>query len=118
LAKVYKQHAKRLTVTGEGIGADLEVGADETCRCFIEAAGPNESTPEEVRNIWDNVVSQFPFFLDIYHIWATKPNKSPIVVTTGVGPSGKRMLIMQHLTKSRPDNGVSGGKIMAASMSE
>ncbi|KIK73192.1 hypothetical protein PAXRUDRAFT_124964, partial [Paxillus rubicundulus Ve08.2h10] len=99
-AKVYKQHAKRLTVTREGIGPNLEDGADETCRCFIEAAGPNESTPDEARNIW---VSQFPFFPDLHRIWATKPNKNPIVVTTGVRPSGKRMLIMQPLTSSRAD---------------
>ncbi|KIK77448.1 hypothetical protein PAXRUDRAFT_17493 [Paxillus rubicundulus Ve08.2h10] len=33
--KVYKQHAKRLTVTGEGIGPESEDDADETCRCFI-----------------------------------------------------------------------------------
>ncbi|KIJ10966.1 hypothetical protein PAXINDRAFT_85269, partial [Paxillus involutus ATCC 200175] len=98
LAKVYKQHAKRLTVTGEGIGPDSEDGADETCRCFIEAAGPNESTPEEARNIWDNIIFQFPFFPDLHCIWATKPNKNSIVVTTGVGPSGKRTLIMQPLT--------------------
>ncbi|KIK73644.1 hypothetical protein PAXRUDRAFT_117751, partial [Paxillus rubicundulus Ve08.2h10] len=98
LAKVYKQHAKRFTVTREGIGPNSEDGADETFRCFIGAASTNESTPEETRNIWDDIVSQFPFFLDLHRIWATKPNKNPIVVTTGVGPSGKRILIMQPLT--------------------
>ncbi|KIM68061.1 hypothetical protein SCLCIDRAFT_999323 [Scleroderma citrinum Foug A] len=100
LAKVYKQHAKRLTVTGEGIGPESEDGAEETCKYFIEAGGPNESTPEEAKNIWDDIVSQFPFFPDLHRIWATKPNKNPIAVTTGVGPAGKRTLIMQPLTSS------------------
>ncbi|KIK90963.1 hypothetical protein PAXRUDRAFT_14050 [Paxillus rubicundulus Ve08.2h10] len=104
LAKVYEQHAKRLTVTGEDIGPNSEDSSDGTCRCFIKGAGPNESTPKEVRNIWDDVVSQFPFFPDLHPIWAIKPNKNPIVVTTGVGPSGKRTLIMQPLTNSRADN--------------
>ncbi|KAL4077694.1 hypothetical protein J3A83DRAFT_4369041 [Scleroderma citrinum] len=54
LAKVYKQHAKRLTITGEGNDPDSEDGTDlQTCRHFIEAGGPNESTPEQAKNIWD-----------------------------------------------------------------
>ncbi|KAF9232442.1 hypothetical protein BU15DRAFT_55018 [Melanogaster broomeanus] len=46
----------------------------------------------------------FPFFPDLHRIWATKPNKNPIAVTTGVGPSGKRTLIMQPLTSSGANN--------------
>ena len=53
LAKVYKQHAKRLTITGEGIDPDSEDGADsQTCSYFIEAGGPDENTPEQAKNIW------------------------------------------------------------------
>lgn len=105
LAKVYKQHAKRLTITGEGIDPDSEDGADsQTCSYFIEAGGPDENTPEQAKNIWDDIISQFPFFPDLHRIWATKPNKNPIAVTTGVGPSGKRTLIMQPLSGSRADH--------------
>ena len=49
LAKVYKQHAKRLTITGEGIDPDSEDGADlQTCSYFIEAEGLERNTPEQV----------------------------------------------------------------------
>ncbi|KAL4070612.1 hypothetical protein J3A83DRAFT_4526360 [Scleroderma citrinum] len=110
LAKVYKQHAKRLTITGEGIDPDSEDGTDlQTFRYFIEAGGPNESTPEQAKNIWDDIVSQFPFFPDLHHIWATKPNKNPIAVTTGVGPSGRRTLIMQPLSSSEADHEATEG---------
>ncbi|KAI5988647.1 hypothetical protein F5J12DRAFT_786827 [Pisolithus orientalis] len=98
LAKPYKQHVKRLAITGEGIGTDAEDGMDvETCTYFIEATGPNEGTPTEARNIWDDIISQLPFFPDPHCIWAMKPNKNPIAVTMGVGPSRKRALIMQPL---------------------
>ncbi|KAI6006490.1 hypothetical protein F5J12DRAFT_892685 [Pisolithus orientalis] len=94
LMKLYKQHVKRLAITGEGIGTDAEDGMDvETCTYFIKATRPNEGTPMEARNIWDDIISQFPFFPDLHCIWAMKPNKNPIAVTMGVGPSRKRALI-------------------------
>ncbi|KAI6006652.1 hypothetical protein F5J12DRAFT_720752 [Pisolithus orientalis] len=76
LVKLYKQHAKRLAITGEGIGTDAKDGMDAETY---------------------DIISQFPFFPDLHCIWAMKPNKNPIAVTTGVGPSRKRALIMQPL---------------------
>jgi len=129
LEKVYKQHAKRLTITGEGIDPDAEDGSDsQTCSYFIEAGGPDESTPEQAKNIWgqciliflllssffiilDDIVSQFPFFPELHQIWATKPNKNPIAVTTGVGPLGKRTWIMQPLSSSRADKVIKGDAV-------
>jgi len=128
LAKVYKQHAKRLTITGEGIDPDAKDGSDsQTCSYFIEAGGPDESTPEQAK-IWgqciliflllssffiilDDIVSQFPFFPELHRIWATKPNKNPIAVTTGVGPLGKKTWIMQPLSSSRADEVIKGDAV-------
>ncbi|KIK90002.1 hypothetical protein PAXRUDRAFT_113162, partial [Paxillus rubicundulus Ve08.2h10] len=100
LVKTYKHHAKRLFITREGItDADkLDVGGDEVCNLFINAAGPNGHTLEAAKNIWDNIKSQFPFVPELHHIWVVKPNKNPITVTTGVGPGGKKTLYMQPLT--------------------
>ncbi|KAL4067539.1 hypothetical protein J3A83DRAFT_4189341 [Scleroderma citrinum] len=69
LAKVYKQYAKRLTITGEGIDPNSEDDTNlQTYRYSIEAGEPNESTAEQAKNIWDDIVSQFPFFPDLHCI--------------------------------------------------
>ncbi|KIK80390.1 hypothetical protein PAXRUDRAFT_15822 [Paxillus rubicundulus Ve08.2h10] len=111
LVKTYKHHANRLLVTGEGMmdADELNAGGDEVCNFFIDAAGPNGCTPEAAKNIWNNIKSQFSFFPELHHIWAVKPNKNLIAVTTGVGPGGKKTFYMQPLISPEPpDSFVTG----------
>ncbi|KAF9236109.1 hypothetical protein BU15DRAFT_77315 [Melanogaster broomeanus] len=101
LAKTYKHHAKRLLVTGEGItdADELEAGGDEVCNFFIDAVGPDGHTPEAAKNIWE-----------LHRIWAAKPNKNPIAITTGIGPGGKKTLYMQPLASPETTDPIARGE--------
>jgi hypothetical protein len=46
-------------------------------------------------NIIEKIKNDSPFFPDLHWIFAACPNVTPIIVTTGVGPQGKRTLYMQ-----------------------
>ena len=43
----------------------------------------------------DEIKQKFPFFPRLHAILATRPNATPIAVTTGVGPSGRQTLYLQ-----------------------
>ncbi|KAF9237945.1 hypothetical protein BU15DRAFT_62796 [Melanogaster broomeanus] len=112
LVKTYKHYAKRLLVTGEGItdADEFEAGGDEVCNFFIDAAGPDGHTPEAAKNICNDIKSQFPFFPELHRIWAAKPNKNPIAITTGVGPGGKKTLYMQPLASPKTTDPIARGE--------
>ncbi|KIK34680.1 hypothetical protein CY34DRAFT_17552 [Suillus luteus UH-Slu-Lm8-n1] len=97
LVNHYKHHAHRLRTTGVGIQDD-NTGYDpdeEHFNHYIPTSGPDNSTPMNIKSIWDEIVSKFPFFLDLHRMLSTHPNVTPIVITTGVGPAGKKTLHYQ-----------------------
>jgi len=106
LQKTYKKHAARLRLTGSGIGAtaDGEQGLHEgeesqTTNVYMEyyvpATGPGSETPQLIKNIWQEILAEFPFFSELHKFMSGRPNVVPIAVTTGVGPGGRQTIHMQ-----------------------
>ncbi|KAF8056303.1 hypothetical protein FPV67DRAFT_1531959 [Lyophyllum atratum] len=95
----YRKHAKRLTKTGEGIGGPDSQSDDTPASFFIEGGGPNEETPAHALNIWDEIVRVWPYFPRMHALFGSRPNVTPIAVTTGVGPNG-----LQTQWFQRPDD--------------
>ncbi|KAF8059891.1 hypothetical protein FPV67DRAFT_1674386 [Lyophyllum atratum] len=91
LISEYQKHVKRLRKTGKGVG-----GPEETMPAFfIEGAGPDESTPFEAVNIWDEIVRVWPYFPRLHALYASRPNVTPIAVT-GIGPAEPQTEWHQH----------------------
>ncbi|KAH7918100.1 hypothetical protein BV22DRAFT_1051964 [Leucogyrophana mollusca] len=96
--KTYKRHAAKLRTTGGGLrkdGNDDNCSDDEFCDFYIGADGPDDNTPNDAKNIWEKIKRDFVFFLELHRIFAARPNVTPIAVTTGIGPDGKKTLHMQ-----------------------
>lgn len=64
LVKKYKEHAKRLRKTGEGVKDDDEDEDEETqtqsqetdefLDSYVGPGGPDQTTSQRIRNIWGN----------------------------------------------------------------
>ncbi|KAJ7081235.1 hypothetical protein C8R44DRAFT_653212, partial [Mycena epipterygia] len=93
----YKAQAKRLQQTGGGIGMETFRGEDgnEYMAFYIPSTGPDCTTTPEAVNIWAQIEQEFPFFPRLHQIFATRPNVTPIAITTGVGPRGPSTLYVQ-----------------------
>ena len=46
-------------------------------------------------HILDKITKDFPFFPELHRLFSTRPNITPIAVTTGVGPHGHRIIHYQ-----------------------
>jgi hypothetical protein len=87
---------------------------------YIPLSGPDHDTPAEAKHLWGEssffidsftvilytcptgaITAKWPFFPNCHRIWATRPNINPLAVTTGVGPHGRCVTIMQP-----PDDGL------------
>ncbi|KAF8999325.1 hypothetical protein BDQ17DRAFT_1328391 [Cyathus striatus] len=88
LFSTYKTHEKHLQHTGEGVGDQENTPGTTTLQLYVPAQGPDENTPCEAVNIWDQIVSDFPFFSHHHRHLCTQPNIAPIVVATPLGPCG------------------------------
>ncbi|KAI6094257.1 hypothetical protein F5141DRAFT_1224644 [Pisolithus sp. B1] len=99
LAKLYQKFAKHLRTTGEGVKSDDGEGSDESDNayfdCYVPASGPDEMTTERARSIWDEIIQECPFFPILHCIFSSRPNITPIAVTTGVGPHGRKTVHFQ-----------------------
>ncbi|KAJ3764890.1 hypothetical protein FB446DRAFT_656027, partial [Lentinula raphanica] len=69
LVKKYKEHAKRLRKTGEGVRNDDEEipiaddqEKDEYLDSYVGPQGPDETTSDRIRNIWEDIINEFPLF--------------------------------------------------------
>ncbi|KAJ7113609.1 hypothetical protein C8R44DRAFT_881892 [Mycena epipterygia] len=93
----YKAQAKCLQQTGGGIGMETFRGEDgnEYMAFYIPSTGPDCTTTPEAVNIWAQIEQEFPFFPRLHQIFATRPNVTPIAITTGVGPRGPSTLYVQ-----------------------
>ncbi|KAJ3715796.1 hypothetical protein C8R42DRAFT_645663 [Lentinula raphanica] len=102
LVKKYKDHAKRLRKTGEGVQHDDEEipvpedqEKDEYLDSYVGPGGPDETTTDRVRNIWEEIIQEFPVFPRLHALLAARANITPPQLTTGVGPAGRTVLHLQ-----------------------
>ncbi|TFK69391.1 hypothetical protein BDN72DRAFT_878461 [Pluteus cervinus] len=95
LFATFKKEYALLHKTGEGIGAD-DNGAEEYLLSYLAPSGPDENTDPAVSNLWDKICKRFPPFECLHKFLASCPNAVPPVVTTGVGPQGRRVVYYQH----------------------
>ncbi|KAJ7282936.1 hypothetical protein C8J57DRAFT_55130 [Mycena rebaudengoi] len=98
LISKYKEHAQRLRQTGGGIGASDQLGEKLEMKFYIAPDGPDCTTLPEAVNLWASIEKDFPFFPRLHLLLATRPNVTPIAITTGLGPTGPSTLYYQ-----RPD---------------
>ena len=122
LTKTYKHHAVKLRTTGNGVREERDndgpSDSEEYCDFYIGADGPDENTSDGAKNIWgmwchcehlvtnfcvDQIIREFPFFPELHRIFVARPNVTPIAVTTGVGPHGKKTLHMQPIDGPQQD---------------
>ena len=74
---------------------------------YIPGEGPNDTTPVDALNLWhayfqsnailtltssliEQIEKDFKFFPRLHKIFAAHPNITPIVVTTPLGPQGRK----------------------------
>ncbi|KAF8802078.1 hypothetical protein BYT27DRAFT_7048271, partial [Phlegmacium glaucopus] len=114
LMKMYWKHAAHLQQTGGGL--EDESSQDERLKYYIPGSGPDESTPGDAVNLWrtyflvslifnlmslliEQIEKDFKFFPRLHRIFALRPNVTPIVITTALGPQGWKTVWYQS-----PDN--------------
>jgi len=128
LVDAYKKLAKKLQVTGGGLrnehgdgdenndsdgesnnddesnpghGSDAEDdGVHQYLDCYITAEGPDHDTTEKARNLWESIVNEFEYFPALHKFLAARSNIVPPVITTGVGPEGRKVVHLQPPTQS------------------
>ncbi|KAH8111712.1 hypothetical protein DFH11DRAFT_1729138 [Phellopilus nigrolimitatus] len=89
--KTYKKQASRLHQTGGGIGN----GVNEYAECYIGVDGPDVTTTENARNLWEKIEADFPFFPRLHRLLAKRTNMQPPALMTGIGPDGRRVFHIQ-----------------------
>ncbi|KAG1860201.1 hypothetical protein DFJ58DRAFT_874981 [Suillus subalutaceus] len=88
----------------ENSDADGNNSDNEFFEYYVPADGPNSTTTADAQSIWDEIIQKFPFFPVLHRILLSRPNVTPIAVTTGVGPRGKKTLHYQAPSDSEDDN--------------
>ncbi|KAK0448405.1 uncharacterized protein EV420DRAFT_1647294 [Desarmillaria tabescens] len=96
LTSLFQKYNSQLRQTGEGINNENSQGPQETD--FVPATGPDHDTSPAARNLWEKIALEWPYFPELYSFMSTRPNITPIAVTTGVGPHGHETVVMQALT--------------------
>ncbi|KAG1717777.1 hypothetical protein EDB19DRAFT_1839214 [Suillus lakei] len=105
LVNCYKHYACQLRTTGKGVQDD-HTGYqpdEEHFDHYIPMSGPHDSTLKHVKSIWDEIVSKFPYFPELHHMLSTHPNVTPIVITTGVSPAGRKTVHYQALSEDKDE---------------
>ena len=90
---IYQTHRARLRVTGGGLQPEDDSGAEASC--YVHSSGPDDSTPEFAQNLWQQICSEWPFFPRFHQHLGSRPNVSPVVITTAIGPAGQETVWMQ-----------------------
>ncbi|KAG1871525.1 hypothetical protein F4604DRAFT_1583279, partial [Suillus subluteus] len=96
--------------TGEGVNddADGNESNNEYFNCYGPAHRPDDTTTLRARSIRDEIKKVCFFFPVLHRIFLSHPNVTPIAITTGVGPHGKKMV---HFQAQSDDEGDTGMKI-------
>ncbi|EDR10153.1 uncharacterized protein LACBIDRAFT_318208 [Laccaria bicolor S238N-H82] len=88
--------ARCSTSTGGGLeDENCENSQEEHMKYYIPGEGPNDTTPVDALNLWQQIEKDFKFFPRLHKIFATCPNVTPIVVTTVLGPQGRKTVWFQ-----------------------
>ncbi|KAJ7151178.1 hypothetical protein C8R46DRAFT_914372, partial [Mycena filopes] len=100
--------AKRLQQTGGGVGVEPleEEDGKQYMAFYIPPTGPDCTTAPAAANIWQEIEKDFVFFTRLHKIFATRPNVTPIAISTGLGPGGPTTLFYQppdELPKLTPE---------------
>ena len=113
LTKTYRKHAARLRQTGGGLeDENCANSQEEHIKYYIPGEGPNETTPVDALNLWrayfrsnsiltltssliEQIEKDFKFFPHLHKIFAARPNVTPIIVTTALGPQGRKTVWFQ-----------------------
>ncbi|KAJ7939467.1 hypothetical protein B0H13DRAFT_1850763 [Mycena leptocephala] len=82
--------------------------------CYIGAAGPDHDTTPKARNIWEKITKDFMYFPALHKFLAARSNIIPPVITTGVGPEGRKVVHLQPPTQRRQVAPLPGGMIYHA----
>ncbi|KAH8096942.1 hypothetical protein BXZ70DRAFT_1009277 [Cristinia sonorae] len=104
LRKKYVFHAASLRLTGAGVDQDDDervLGGAPPGHIFLEdyvpPLGPDQTTHPVIKNIWQKIVIEFPFFPSLHKFLSTRPNVVPIAVTTGLGPQHQEKPLLVKL---------------------
>ncbi|KAJ6474525.1 hypothetical protein DFH09DRAFT_1472946 [Mycena vulgaris] len=99
----YKKHAKQLRDTGGGLGGNdnNDKSLHEYMSCYIPNNGPDATTTQDAKNLWDQITKEFPFFPTFHRLYSTRPNVNPPVIITGVGPAGRKIVHLQAPNESQ-----------------
>ncbi|PPR07899.1 hypothetical protein CVT24_002830 [Panaeolus cyanescens] len=116
IRKVYCEQSARLHQTGNGIQPDSSLPSTspdqvddhrEFPDCFIPPEGPDTGTTDRARNLWEDIVRQYPYFPALHRLLSSRPNQNPPAITTGVGPHGHRTVYYQA-----PEGYVGAGQVV------
>ncbi|KDQ17749.1 hypothetical protein BOTBODRAFT_646914 [Botryobasidium botryosum FD-172 SS1] len=115
LTSKYKEKAQLLRQTGGGIDPAEQstqgTENDSPNSYYIPAAGPQDDTPQEAKNLWDKIIQEFEFFPRLHNLMCARPNVIPICLSTGVGPKGKETVFIQPRNPDLAGNGTSPEKL-------
>ena len=115
LRKKYSEKVKLIVETGSGVKvADFQAQDTDSVCYKVPAAGPNENTAPEARNIWgknlfsyqiklsnlmviEQIAKDFIYFPQLHGILSTHPNLNPIQVVMGYSPHGREVTCFREL---------------------
>lgn len=89
MVSTYQTHQARLRVTGGGLQDEADAS------CYVHSSGPDASTPLFAQNLWQQICGEWPFFPRFHQHLGSRPNVSPVVITTAIGPAGQETVWMQ-----------------------
>ncbi|KAJ3546402.1 hypothetical protein NMY22_g2071 [Coprinellus aureogranulatus] len=97
----YKEELALLHQSGGGIGdpneqSEASEDANKYLQCYVGPNGPDVTTSEEVKNLWESINKRWPFFATMHSYMCTRPSAVPPAITTGVGPQGRSVLHLQQ----------------------
>ncbi|THU93189.1 hypothetical protein K435DRAFT_861714 [Dendrothele bispora CBS 962.96] len=94
LTNKYNEMASELCQTGGGLRTE-EGSQHVELPFYVGADGPDANTRDEAVNLWDDLCKRWAPFSQLHKFFATRPNVTPIVATTGLGPNGARTVWIQ-----------------------
>ncbi|KAG9023022.1 hypothetical protein FS837_006039 [Tulasnella sp. UAMH 9824] len=95
-----QQQVRKMMVTGNGVELNVddanlgEAVLSGAGGLFVGAGGPDEDTSEPAKNLWDQILQEFPYFGELHRLISSRPNVIPISITS-LGPTGTQTVYPQ-----------------------
>ncbi|KAK7446018.1 hypothetical protein VKT23_014641 [Stygiomarasmius scandens] len=112
LTNKYNKMAAELRQTGGGLHTE-EGSQHVELPFYVGAEGPDAKTRQEAVNLWQNLCNRWALFPQLHKFFATHPNVTPIVATTGLGPNGARTVWIQPRDSATIDNQIINPELLA-----